>query len=144
MALNILPVLREGQDSGDVGEVVMTAVRQRFRPEFLNRLDEILLFHRLEREHMDSIVEIQLGFLERLLADRKVQLELDEAARSWLARTGYDPAFGARPLKRVIQRQLQNPLASLILEGEIADGDVVQVSADERGLVINDRLVEAA
>ena len=127
----------EGEDSGEVREQVMEYVRAAFRPEFLNRLDEILLFHRLNRGQMDGIVTIQLGRLRKLLEDRKIELELDEAATRWLADAGYDPAWGARPLKRVIQRALQNPLASLLLEGKVQDGQTVQVSADADGLVIN-------
>ncbi|MCR6632977.1 MAG: AAA family ATPase [Magnetospirillum sp.] len=127
----------EGHDSSEVRDLVMEVVRASFRPEFLNRLDEILLFHRLNRGHMTGIVEIQLGRLRKLLADRKITLELDQAAREWLGEKGYDPVYGARPLKRVIQRTLQNPLASLILEGRINDGDTVTVSAGEGGLLIN-------
>ena len=136
--------LGEGQDSSAVEDQVMGVVRAHFRPEFLNRLDEIILFHRLALEHMSGIVDIQLQRLEKLLADRHIELHLDAAAKEWLAKAGYDPAYGARPLKRTIQRQLQNPLAGLILEGEIQDGDTVQVTAGEGGLLINDRLVEAA
>jgi len=123
---------------------VMEAVRANFRPEFLNRLDEVILFHRLGRAQMDGIVRIQLRRLEALLAERKIGLSLDDAARAWLARAGYDPAYGARPLKRAIQRQLQNPLAQMILEGAVGEGDQVQVSAGELGLTINERIVEAA
>ena len=133
----------EGEDSDVVREQVMEVVRGAFRPEFLNRLDEILLFHRLTREQMSGIVAIQLGHLRRLLEDRKVTLELDEAATEWLANAGYDPVYGARPLKRVIQRHLQNPLAEKLLEGSIADGDTVQVSAEADGLVINGETVHA-
>ena len=100
----------------------MEAVRAAFRPEFLNRLDEILLFRRLSRDDMKGIVEIQLRRLQKLLADRKITLDIDEAAKAWLADKGYDPVYGARPLKRVIQRELQNPLAQQILEGRIPDG----------------------
>jgi len=116
---------------------VMAVVRGHFRPEFLNRLDEILLFHRLGRAQMDAIVEIQLGRLERLLAERKIRVDLDKAARSWLADKGYDPVYGARPLKRVIQKHIQDPLAELLLEGAVKDGDTVKVSAGEGGLIIN-------
>jgi ATP-dependent Clp protease ATP-binding subunit ClpB len=133
----------DGEDTEPVREQVMDLVRGAFRPEFLNRLDEILLFHRLTREQMSGIVDIQLGHLQLLLEDRKVVLELDAAAREWLANAGYDPVYGARPLKRVIQRQLQNPLASRILEGTIADGDEVRVSAGPEGLVINGEAVQA-
>jgi ATP-dependent Clp protease ATP-binding subunit ClpB len=134
----------EGQDSSAVREQVMEVVRAAFRPEFLNRLDDILLFHRLTRAQMTGIVEIQLRRLEALLADRKITLELDEKARTWLANAGYDPVYGARPLKRVIQRELQNPLAGLILRGRIKDGDTVRVSAGKQGLLINGELAAAA
>jgi len=133
----------DGEDTGAVREQVMDVVRGAFRPEFLNRLDEILLFHRLTREQMSGIVEIQLGHLRGLLEDRKITLELDDAATEWLANAGYDPVYGARPIKRVIQRHLQNPLASRILEGTIADGDAVRVSAEADGLVINGEVVQA-
>ncbi|MBI5163228.1 MAG: ATP-dependent chaperone ClpB [Magnetospirillum sp.] len=125
------------QDSAAVKDEVMEVVRAAFRPEFLNRLDEILLFHRLSRAHMAGIVDIQLQRLKALLADRKIAIELDPAAREWLGDKGYDPVYGARPLKRVIQRFLQNPLAGLILEGRIKDGDTVRVSAGEGSLLID-------
>ena len=115
---------------------VMEVVRQAFRPEFLNRLDEILLFRRLSREDMTGIVAIQLRRLQKLLAERKIVLEVDDAARRWLADAGYDPVYGARPLKRVIQRELQNPLATELLEGRIQDGDAVRVSASALGLLL--------
>ncbi|MGF1631651.1 MAG: ATP-dependent chaperone ClpB [Kiloniellaceae bacterium] len=140
----ILSSQPEGQDSTAVRDQVMEVVRRAFRPEFLNRLDEILLFHRLTRGQMTGIVEIQLGRLHAMLADRKITLKLDEKAKAWLADKGYDPVYGARPLKRVIQRELQNPLASLILEGKIGDGDTVSVSAGPEGLVINGEMVAAA
>jgi ATP-dependent Clp protease ATP-binding subunit ClpB len=111
-------------------------VRAAFRPEFLNRLDEILLFRRLSRRDMTAIVDIQLQRLNKLLADRKITLDIDEAAKRWLADAGYDPVYGARPLKRVIQRALQNPLAEQILEGSITDGETVKVGVGEGGLVI--------
>ncbi|TAN71342.1 MAG: AAA family ATPase, partial [Magnetospirillum sp.] len=138
---DILANQEEGHDSGEVRAEVMEVVRASFRPEFLNRLDEVLLFHRLGRGDMTGIVQIQLARLRRLLADRKVTLELDEAATIWLGEKGYDPVYGARPLKRVIQRTLQNPLASQILEGGVKDGDTVKVSAAEGGLMINGRSV---
>jgi ATP-dependent Clp protease ATP-binding subunit ClpB len=122
----------------------MTVVRQAFRPEFLNRLDEIVLFHRLSRGNMTGIVAIQLKRLQALLADRKLELQLDEGAKEWLAEAGYDPVYGARPLKRVIQRELQNPLAGLILAGRIKDGDTVRVSASKLGLLINGEMAAAA
>jgi ATP-dependent Clp protease ATP-binding subunit ClpB len=134
----------EGEDSDVVRDVVMEAVRAAFRPEFLNRLDEILLFHRLTRAQMTGIVDIQLARLFLMLEDRKIILRLDGSAKAWLADKGYDPVYGARPLKRVIQRELQNPLAGLILEGRIGDGDEVSVSAGPEGLVIGGEAVAAA
>ena len=134
----------EGEDTEAVRGPVMEVVRAAFRPEFLNRIDEITLFHHLSRAHMDGIVEIQLGYLDALLADRKIRLELDAAASAWLADKGYDPVYGARPLKRAIQRHLQNPLANLILDGAIAEGDTVNVTAGSEGLVINGQAVAAA
>jgi len=119
-----------------VREQVMEAVRRAFRPEFLNRLDEIILFNRLNREQMSSIVDIQLKGLNQRLAERNVTLHLDDAAKHWLADAGFDPVYGARPLKRVIQRHLQNPLAEKILSGEIKDGDAIQVSTGKDALVI--------
>ncbi|MEO5336103.1 MAG: ATP-dependent chaperone ClpB [Magnetospirillum sp. WYHS-4] len=133
---DILANQEEGQDSSAVRGPVMEVVRAAFRPEFLNRLDEIILFHRLFRAQMDGIVEIQLGRLAKLLADRQVTLKLDDKAKAWLAAKGYDPIYGARPLKRTLQRALQNPLAGLILEGRIKDGATVKVSAGKEGLVI--------
>ncbi len=131
----------EDQDSDAVRPLVMEAVRAKFRPEFLNRLDEIILFHRLTRENMDAIVDIQIGRLQKLLADRKILLELDDKAREWLGDSGYDPVYGARPLKRVIQKKLQDPLAELILSGEVRDGETLRISADEDGLTINGKSV---
>ncbi|KGJ03840.1 ATP-dependent chaperone ClpB [Paracoccus sphaerophysae] len=136
-ALSQLP---EGADSSDAREQVMAAVRAHFRPEFLNRLDEIIIFHRLTRDNMDGIVKIQLMGLERRLADRKIALDLDDAAMKWLADEGYDPVFGARPLKRVIQRSLQNPLAEMMLSGEVLDGQTVKVSAGPDGLIVGNRV----
>ena len=133
----ILAHQEEGHDSGEVREQVMEVVRGAFRPEFLNRLDEVILFHRLFREHMDGIVDIQLGRLYALLDDKRIAMDLDDAARAWLADQGYDPVYGARPLKRVIQRAVQNPLAGMILEGKVKDGDTVTVSAGADGLTIN-------
>jgi ATP-dependent Clp protease ATP-binding subunit ClpB len=127
----------EGAESPQQRAQVMGAVRSHFRPEFLNRLDEIILFHRLSRGDMDKIVDIQIGRLQKLLADRKIEIDLDKRAREWLAQAGYDPVYGARPLKRVIQRRLQDPLAELLLEGRISDGTLVNVSAGKRGLTIN-------
>ena len=116
---------------------VMRAVRERFRPEFLNRLDEVVLFGRLARENMAAIVDIQLGRLRSLLEDRKIGLEVDQAALNWLGEAGYDPIYGARPLKRVIQRSVQDVLAGMLLEGRVHDGDLVRVGADGEGLTFN-------
>jgi ATP-dependent Clp protease ATP-binding subunit ClpB len=121
--------LTEDQDVDLVREDVMNVVRGAFRPEFLNRIDEIILFHRLRRKDMGQIVEIQLKRLERLLADRKIALDLDQEAIEWLASKGYDPAYGARPLKRVMQKELQDPLAEKILLGDILDGSTVKITA---------------
>ncbi len=126
----------EGHDSGEVREEVMGVVRSHFRPEFLNRVDEIILFHRLKRNQMGAIVDIQMKRLDALLADRKIVLELKDEARTWLAEKGYDPAYGARPLKRVIQKNVQDSLAELILSGAVKDGDHVPISAGPLGLVI--------
>ena len=129
--------LADGTDVDTVRGPVMDAVRAAFRPEFLNRLDEVILFSRLQRDQMGAIVDIQMGRLRRLLVDRKITIDLDDAARGWLAEAGYDPAFGARPLKRVIQKAVQDPLAELILSGEVTDGQALTLSADEDGLTLN-------
>ena len=134
----------EGDTTALVQAQVMRVVREHFRPEFLNRLDEIVQFNRLARSDMAAIVRIQLERLQALLAPRHITLDLDERATLWLGEAGYDPVYGARPLKRVIQRTLQNPLAGLLLEGAIHDGETVTVSADRDGLIINGRLAEAA
>ena len=126
----------EGEDVEAVRPLVMEQVRAHFRPEFLNRIDEIILFHRLGREQMGGIVRIQLARLEKLMADRRLTLALDDSALSWLADKGYDPVYGARPLKRVIQKTLVDPMAKKLLAGEIEDGSVVAVSAGEEGLEI--------
>ncbi|WP_209834112.1 ATP-dependent chaperone ClpB [Ruegeria sp. HKCCE3926] len=136
-ALSQLP---EGADSSQAKRDVMDAVRAHFRPEFLNRLDETIIFDRLKRADMDGIVDIQMARLQKRLAARKIELALDDSAKEWLANEGYDPVFGARPLKRVIQRALQNPLAEALLAGEIKDGDIVPVTAGQDGLIIGDRL----
>jgi ATP-dependent Clp protease ATP-binding subunit ClpB len=135
-----LSQLAEGAEAGRAKAEVMEAVRQHFRPEFLNRLDEIVVFDRLGRTDMGGIVSIQLARLASRLASRKISLELDEAAKGWLAEEGYDPVFGARPLKRVIQRHLQDPLAEMLLAGDVLDGSAVKVSAGAEGLVIGDRV----
>ena len=134
----------EGEDSDAVKDQVMAVVRASFRPEFLNRVDEIILFHRLRREHMGRIVDIQMARLGKLLEDRKIAITLDPKAREWLADKGYDPAYGARPLKRVIQKAVQDPLAELILSGKIKDGEKVAVSAGKQGLTFNGQVAEAA
>jgi ATP-dependent Clp protease ATP-binding subunit ClpB len=139
-ALSELP---EGMDAAHAKAEVMEAVRQHFRPEFLNRLDEQIIFDRLNRGDMAGIVEIQLHRLEQRLAARKITLDLDATAKAWLADEGYDPVFGARPLKRVIQRQLQDPLAEMLLAGEILDGSVIRVTAGTEGLIIGDRVVQS-
>ncbi|MEA1675373.1 ATP-dependent chaperone ClpB [Nitrospirillum sp. BR 11163] len=140
-----LAALADGADAAAVATAhahVLEVVRGSFRPEFLNRLDEILIFNRLSRPHMAGIVNIQLGRLRRMLAERNMTLELDDAALRWLADAGYDPAYGARPLKRVIQRELQNPLATRILEGRINDGETITVSAGPEGLVLNGEAIK--
>ena len=134
----------EGEDTDAVHDQVMSVVRASFRPEFLNRLDEIILFHRLKREQMTAIVDIQIERLRALLGDRKIELELDAQAREWLAEKGYDPAYGARPLKRAIQKNLQDPLAELILEGAVKDGETVKVGARDGALVINGKALSEA
>ncbi len=139
-ALSELP---EGMDAAHAKAEVMEAVRQHFRPEFLNRLDEQIIFDRLNRGDMAGIVEIQLHRLEERLAARKISLDLDATARAWLADEGYDPVFGARPLKRVIQRQLQDPLSEMLLAGDILDGSVLRVTAGPEGLIIGDRVVQS-
>ncbi|MEY8097412.1 ATP-dependent chaperone ClpB [Falsihalocynthiibacter sp. S25ZX9] len=136
-ALSQLP---DGADASDAKRDVMDAVRAHFRPEFLNRLDDIVIFDRLAREDMSGIVEIQLGLLNKRLATRSITLELDLAAKKWLADEGYDPVFGARPLKRVFQRALQDELAEMILAGDVLDGDTVKVSAGSDGLIVGDHL----
>ena len=120
---------------------VMGMVRTHFRPEFLNRIDEIILFHRLQKSEMGSIVEIQFSRLRKLLEDRKIDLVLDKKGRDWLAEKGWDPAYGARPLKRVIQRSVQDPLAEMILAGDVRDGATVKISADKSGLTFNGKAV---
>jgi ATP-dependent Clp protease ATP-binding subunit ClpB len=134
----------EKEDPEIVRARVMATVREHFRPEFLNRVDEILVFHRLKREQMAAIVDIQIGRLQKLLDERQIKLELDSQARDWLAVESYDPAYGARPLKRVIQKTLQDPLSELILDGRIKDGDTVRISANDIGLVINGQPVRRA
>jgi ATP-dependent Clp protease ATP-binding subunit ClpB len=136
-ALSMAP---EGSDMAEAKKDVMEAVRGHFRPEFLNRLDETIIFDRLNRENMDGIVDIQMVRLLKRLAARKIDLQLDDGARKWLADEGYDPVFGARPLKRVIQSALQNPLAEMLLAGDVNDGDMIPVSVGVDGLIIGDRI----
>jgi ATP-dependent Clp protease ATP-binding subunit ClpB len=129
--------LADGQKVEDVEPQVMEIVRAHFRPEFLNRLDEIILFHRLAAKHMAPIVDIQVGRVAKLLKDRKVHIELTDAARAWLGRVGYDPVYGARPLKRAVQRYLQDPLADLILRGDVKDGSTVEVDEGDGALALS-------
>jgi ATP-dependent Clp protease ATP-binding subunit ClpB len=129
---------KEGEDSDMVREYVMAEVKLKFRPEFLNRIDEIILFHRLKREQMGKIVDIQLARLTKLLADRNITIDLDDAARTWLANRGYEPAYGARPLKRVIQKFVQDPLAEAILAGRVKDGEIVSLTVRNGELVLID------
>jgi ATP-dependent Clp protease ATP-binding subunit ClpB len=119
-------------------------VRAAFRPEFLNRVDEIILFHRLKKSEMGRIVDIQIRRLQKLLDDRKIALVLEPSARDWLADKGWDPAYGARPLKRVIQKAVQDPLAEMILAGTVKDGETVTLSGDKLGLTFNGKLAQAA
>ena len=134
----------EGEDTDAVRDQVMGVVRAAFRPEFLNRIDEIILFHRLKKSEMTRIVDIQMTRLQKLLDDRKITITLDAGAREWLAEKGWDPAYGARPLKRVIQKSVQDPLAEMILAGSIKDGEKVTVSAGKQGLTFNGKLAQAA
>jgi ATP-dependent Clp protease ATP-binding subunit ClpB len=134
----------EGEETALVQAQVMRVVRDHFRPEFLNRLDEIILFRRLQRSDMITIVDIQLARLRELLADRNITLDIDQSALDWLAHEGYDPVYGARPLKRVIQRSLQNEMATLLLEGALLEGETVHVTAGPDGLVISGKLAQAA
>ena len=128
--------LEEGQGVESVEPQVMEVVRGHFRPEFLNRLDEIILFHRLGQEHMGPIVEIQVGRVQKLLKDRKIVLDLTDAAKRWLGRVGYDPVYGARPLKRAVQRHLQDPLAEMLLAGQVPDGATVKIDEGDGALNI--------
>jgi ATP-dependent Clp protease ATP-binding subunit ClpB len=134
----------EGQDTEAVRDQVMAIVRASFRPEFLNRVDEIILFHRLQKSDMARIVDIQMKRLARLLEERKITVKLEPAARDWLAEKGWDPAYGARPLKRVIQKSVQDPLAEMILSGRIKDGEKVVIGASKQGLKFNGEVAAAA
>ena len=134
----------EGQDTDAVRDQVMAVVRSAFRPEFLNRVDEIILFHRLKKSEMGRIVDIQIARLQKLLDERKIVLALEPSGRDWLAEKGWDPAYGARPLKRVIQKSVQDSLAEMILSGAVKDGETVTVSGDKLGLTFNGKLAQAA
>jgi ATP-dependent Clp protease ATP-binding subunit ClpB len=134
----------EGQDTDAVRDQVMGMVRASFRPEFLNRIDEIILFHRLKKTDMGRIVDIQMARLQKLLGDRKIEIVLEPSARDWLAEKGWDPAYGARPLKRAIQKSVQDPLAELILSGKIKPGERVVISSGKQGLTFNGQLAAAA
>ena len=134
----------EGQDTDAVKDQVMAVVRASFRPEFLNRVDEIILFHRLKRDEMSQDRRHPDGAACKLLADRKIAIKLEPSAREWLADKGWDPAYGARPLKRVIQKSIQDPLAEMILAGTVKDGDRVTISAGKQGLTFNGKLAAAA
>jgi ATP-dependent Clp protease ATP-binding subunit ClpB len=144
LGADLLVLQKEGEDSSAVYSEVMQIVRAHFRPEFLNRVDEIILFHRLRREDMGTIVDIQFARLAKLLEDRKITLDLKPSARAWLADKGYDPAYGARPLKRVIQKNVQDPVAEMILAGKVRDGDKVVIDVDKTGLLIAGRAVSEA
>jgi ATP-dependent Clp protease ATP-binding subunit ClpB len=134
----------EDQDTDAVREEVMAMVRAHFRPEFLNRVDEIILFHRLKKSEISRIVDIQIKRLAKLLEDRKITIVLEPSARDWLAEQGWDPAYGARPLKRVIQKTIQDPLAERILAGSVKDGERVVISAGKKGLTFNGQVAAAA
>jgi len=144
LGAELLVAQPEGQDTEAVRDQVMAIVRASFRPEFLNRIDEIILFHRLQKSEMARIVDIQFVRLARLLEERKIAIKLEPGARDWLADKGWDPAYGARPLKRVIQKSVQDPLAELVLSGRIKDGDKVVISATKQGLKFNGAMVAAA
>jgi ATP-dependent Clp protease ATP-binding subunit ClpB len=134
----------EGEEVEAVRDQVMAVVRASFRPEFLNRIDEIILFQRLKRAEMGRIVDIQMQRIGKLLAERKITIVLEPKARDWLADKGWDPAYGARPLKRVIQKSVQDPLAEMILSGSVKDGEKIEVSAGKQGLTFNGKLAAAA
>ena len=135
---------KEGEDTDQVREQVMDVVRGHFKPEFLNRVDETILFHRLKREDMGKIVDIQMQRLQKLLMDRKITLKLDDTAKEWLGKKGYEPAYGARPLKRAIQKYVQDPLAEMLLDGKVHDGETVKITAGKDGLMFNGAAVKKA
>jgi ATP-dependent Clp protease ATP-binding subunit ClpB len=136
-----LVALGEDQDVDEVRDDVMAVVKRTFRPEFLNRIDETILFHRLKRADMGAIVDVQMLGLAKLLVDRKITVTLSDEARNWLATRGYDPAYGARPLKRVIQKAVQDQLADGLLSGRIKDGDYVDVEPAGESLALNVRVL---
>jgi ATP-dependent Clp protease ATP-binding subunit ClpB len=144
LGAELLVAQPEGQDTEAVRDQVMAIVRASFRPEFLNRIDEIILFHRLQKSEMARIVDIQIARLARLLEERKIAIKLEPSARDWLADKGWEPAYGARPLKRVIQKSVQDPLAELVLSGRVKDGDKVVISGSKQGLKFNGAMVAAA
>jgi ATP-dependent Clp protease ATP-binding subunit ClpB len=133
---DVIANLEENEEVESVRPQVMEVVRAAFRPEFLNRLDEILLFSRLKREDISNVVHIQLARLQKLLSSKKITLSLDDKSQQWLGDQGYDPIYGARPLKRAIQTFLQNPLAMLILDGKIKEGDMVEITSGKNGLAV--------
>ncbi|MBS0241111.1 MAG: AAA family ATPase, partial [Proteobacteria bacterium] len=139
-----LVAVKDGGDMKQARELVLAEVKTKFRPEFLNRLDEIIVFHRLQRNEMGRIVDIQMQRLQKLLADRKITIELDDAARTWLSNAGYDPAYGARPLKRVIQKSVQDQLAERILAGDIKDGDAVHLGVKDGAIAISAKAAKKA
>ena len=133
---NTFLIMTSNLGSGQNEKEMMEVLKSFFRPEFINRLDEIIIFHNLKKEHIRSIVDIQLKRLQERLADRHITLKLDDKAKNWLAENGYDEAFGARPLKRLIQQEVENPLAIKLLEGKIKDNSTVTISANKEGLII--------
>jgi ATP-dependent Clp protease ATP-binding subunit ClpB len=132
---NTVVIMTSNLGTGGDEATVLTAMRNHFKPEFINRIDEIVVFHPLSQEHIGEIVGIQVQHLAARLAERNLGLDLTDGAREYLARTGYDPDFGARPLKRVIQREIADPIALALLQGEYADGDVIRADASPDGLV---------
>jgi ATP-dependent Clp protease ATP-binding subunit ClpB len=134
----------EGEEYRRMKEAVLEELRRAFRPEFLNRLDEIIVFHSLSEEHLKQIVEIQLGTLRKRLEERHIELKLSDAAKTRLVRSGYDPVYGARPLKRAIQREIETPLAKKIIAGEIHDGETIWVDAGPDGLTFRSEVNEHA
>lgn len=137
LGADVMAAQKKGEDSVDVKEQVMEIVKAAFRPEFLNRLDEIILFHRLARNHMDSIVDVQLAQLYQNLVEKNISVNVSKAAKDWLADKGFDPAYGARPLKRIIQKEVQNHLATLLLDGTLNEGNTVNIDVKNGVLAFN-------